>query len=106
LNYRWKDKALVELNVAVLHSFEEYGVSIWDHHTACESFMNFFYKEIEERGSVPADWIWLTPPISGSTTPVFHQEMILYFTKPNLRGGENYWESYNWKYVYPLLSIF
>ena len=33
----WRDRALVELNIAVLHSFKEDGVSIVDHHTALSS---------------------------------------------------------------------
>ena len=31
----WKDRALVELNVAVLYSFARSGITIVDHHTAC-----------------------------------------------------------------------
>lgn len=34
----WKDKALIELNIAVLHSFKEQGVNIVDHHTAAQQF--------------------------------------------------------------------
>jgi nitric-oxide synthase len=30
----WKDRALIEINAAVLHSFREDGVAIVDHHTA------------------------------------------------------------------------
>lgn len=41
----WKDRALVELNVAVLHSFKKAGVSIVDHHTAAAQFALF-----EQRG--------------------------------------------------------
>ena len=35
----WKDRALAELNTAVLHSFSEHGVSIIDHHSASSQFM-------------------------------------------------------------------
>jgi nitric oxide synthase oxygenase domain/subunit len=31
----------------------------------------------------PADWIWIVPPMSASTTQVFHQEMALYNLKPS-----------------------
>ncbi|MGO4274191.1 nitric oxide synthase oxygenase, partial [Paenibacillus sp. TAF58] len=37
----WRDKALVELNIAVLHSFQEQGVAIVDHHTAAKQFQRF-----------------------------------------------------------------
>jgi nitric-oxide synthase, bacterial len=68
----WKDRALVELNVAVLSSFASHGVTIVDHHTASRQFM--LHDELEERAgrTVPAHWVWLVPPISGSTSPIFH----------------------------------
>jgi nitric oxide synthase oxygenase domain/subunit len=42
----WKDRAMVEMNVAVLHSYQSAGVSIVDHHSATESFMTFFKSEV------------------------------------------------------------
>jgi nitric-oxide synthase len=73
----WKDRALVELNVAVVHSFDKAHVSIVDHHSASETFMFHFESETKNRGFIPCDWVWLTPPISGSTSPIFHQGMIV-----------------------------
>src|SRR5690606_18094832 len=35
----WKDRALLELNVAVLHSYKKAGVSMVDHHAASREFM-------------------------------------------------------------------
>ena len=35
----WKDRALVELNAAVLHSFAMDGVTMVDHHTASRQFV-------------------------------------------------------------------
>lgn len=35
------------------------------------------------RSGCPADWVWIVPPMSGSVTPVFHQEMALYFLSPS-----------------------
>lgn len=69
----WKDRALVELNRAVLYSYEKAGVTIVDHHTAAEQFVNF--EQLEQRNSreLTADWSWITPPMSSSTTPVFHR---------------------------------
>lgn len=32
-------------------------------------------------GHCPADWVWLVPPISGSLSPIFHQEMLNYTVK-------------------------
>lgn len=35
------------------------------------------------RSGCPADWIWIVPPMSSSITPVFHQEMALYYLRPS-----------------------
>lgn len=69
----WKDRALVEINTAVLHSFREAGVAIVDHHTASAQFMQHVAKEEKCGRKVPGDWSWLVPPMSGSTCPVFHR---------------------------------
>lgn len=79
----WKDTVVLETNKAVLYSFQKAGVTSWDHHTASESFMQFFAAENETRGGCPADWLWLVPPLSSSTSPLFHQEMAFYFLKPS-----------------------
>ncbi|MFI6600319.1 nitric oxide synthase oxygenase [Nonomuraea sp. NPDC050536] len=69
----WRDHALVELNVAVLHSFEQAGVTMTDHHTESRRFLTHLARE-EKAGRVcPADWSWIVPPISGGATPVFHR---------------------------------
>lgn len=68
----WKDRALVELNVAVLHSFREAGVSIVDHHTAAQQFMTFSRNEEKEGREVTGRWSWLIPPLSPALTPIFH----------------------------------
>lgn len=68
----WKDKALVELNVAVLHSFREHGVSIVDHHTAAQQFKMFQRNESKEDRQVAGRWSWLIPPLSPATTGIFH----------------------------------
>lgn len=130
----WKDKAAVEVNVAVLHSFQVWGrahglqrpcqgrcwcqgsvlggaqglpvltapgrgrpaltpdpgqqvakVTIVDHHAATESFVKHLETEVQARGGCPADWVWLVPPLSGSLTPVFHQEMVNYLLFPAFR---------------------
>ncbi|MGW1893699.1 nitric oxide synthase oxygenase [Streptomyces sp. NPDC002004] len=69
----WKDRALVELNRSVLHSFDTAGVTVADHHT--ESLRFLTHLEREQRGgrTVGADWAWIVPPISGCATPVFHR---------------------------------
>lgn len=68
----WKDRALVELNVAVLSSFAKYGVTIVDHHTASRQFLLHEQQEKQAGRVIPAHWVWLVPPISGSASPLFH----------------------------------
>ncbi|XP_066248100.1 nitric oxide synthase isoform X2 [Euwallacea similis] len=93
----WKDKAMVECNLAVLHSFQEKGVTIVDHHTASESFMKHLENEVRLRNGCPADWVWIVPPLSGSATPVFHQEMALYYLKPAYEYQDPAWKCHIWK---------
>lgn len=60
-------------------------VTIVDHHAATVSFMKHLENEQKARGGCPADWAWIVPPISGSLTPVFHQEMVNYVLSPAFR---------------------
>ncbi len=46
----WKDKTLVEVNIAVLHSYQSHNITIVDHHTASESFMKHYENECKIRG--------------------------------------------------------
>lgn len=43
---------------------------------------NYIVTDINRSGC-PSDWIWIVPPMSSSITPVFHQEMALYYLKPS-----------------------
>ncbi len=70
----WKDSALLELNIAVLHSFKKQGVRMMDHHSLSEFFLKFDQEEEKQNRDVHADWTWLVPPISGSSTEIFHME--------------------------------
>ncbi|GAA4872524.1 nitric oxide synthase oxygenase [Kitasatospora terrestris] len=69
----WRDRALVELNVAVLHSFQEAGVTMADHHTESERFLRHIAQEERLGRPTPADWSWIVPPVSGGLTPVYHR---------------------------------
>ncbi|MFF5080041.1 nitric oxide synthase oxygenase [Actinoplanes sp. NPDC000266] len=79
----WKDRALVELNRAVLHSFERAGVRMSDHHTESERFLKHIENEQRAGRRVPADWTWIVPPMSGGVTPVFHRYYDEADLKPN-----------------------
>lgn len=66
----------------MLHS-QSCKVTIVDHHSATESFMKHMENEYRVRGGCPGDWVWIVPPMSGSITPVFHQEMLNYRLTPS-----------------------
>ncbi|XP_030892752.1 nitric oxide synthase, brain, partial [Leptonychotes weddellii] len=93
----WKDQALVEINIAVLYSFQSDKVTIVDHHSATESFIKHMENEYRCRGGCPADWVWIVPPMSGSITPVFHQEMLNYRLTPSFEYQPEPWNTHVWK---------
>nr|QNG40941.1 nitric oxide synthase [Placozoa sp. H4] len=88
----WRDKAIVELNRAVMYSFLKHKVTMVDHHTASNSFIQHLQNEQKLRGGCPADWVWIVPPISGSMTKVYHQEMLNYKIKPCFEYQEDPWK--------------
>lgn len=79
----WKDKAMTELNVAVLHSFSTAGVTITDHHTESDRFLRHLEREERHGRSCPADWTWIVPPAAPSATPVFHRYYQFFDQTPN-----------------------
>ncbi|XP_078670170.1 nitric oxide synthase 1-like [Branchiostoma floridae x Branchiostoma belcheri] len=93
----WKDAVLVEVNIAVLHSFQRSNATIMDHHTASESFMKHLENEQRLRGGCPSDWVWIVPPMSASLTEVFHQEMANYHVRPSFEYQEDAWLVHLWR---------
>ncbi|SDK92368.1 nitric-oxide synthase [Paenibacillus sp. OK060] len=89
----WKDRALVELNVAVLHSFKKAGVSIVDHHTAAAQFALFEQREEKAGRELTGDWVWLIPPVSPATTHIFHSSYRNEIVKPNFFYGDHSYTS-------------
>jgi nitric-oxide synthase, bacterial len=81
----WKDRAVTELNAAVLHSYETSGVRIADHHTESERFVTHLERERRHGRRCPANWSWIVPPTAGSTTPVFHRACDDFDASPNFR---------------------
>lgn len=75
----WKDRALLELMVAVQHSFDRAGVTMADHHTESERFLQHVAREEAAGRRCPADWSWIVPPVSGGLTPVYHR----YYDEPD-----------------------
>ena len=79
----WKDRALLELNAAVLYSFKKAGATLVDHHTASVEFMRFVKQEEQLDRVAYGDWSWIVPPMSGAACPVFHREYVNEEVKPN-----------------------
>jgi nitric-oxide synthase len=79
----WKDKALSELNLAVLHSFNAAGVTITDHHTEAARFLKHVEREERRGRRCPAEWSWIVPPAASSATPVFHRYYDTFDQTPN-----------------------
>ena len=70
----WRDRAIIELNRAVLYSFDRDAVKIGDHHALSRQFEKFCKNEADANRTITGDWTWLIPPISASQTPTFSQE--------------------------------
>lgn len=88
----WKDKALIVLNEAVLHSFKSAGVTLTDHHSASEQFMKFMRNEELNGRRITGDWSWLVPPMSASALRVFHREYDDTVVSPNYHYSKDAWK--------------
>jgi len=88
----WRDRALIELNVAVLHSFHKLGVAMVDHHTASRHFVRHEEAEQQAGRDVPGDWTWLVPPISGSASPIWPRPYTKVTQKPAYLYQKSAWE--------------
>lgn len=89
----WRDHALLVLNEAVLHSFEQDGVKLVDHHQATAEFEQFCTIEQRHGREVSADWSWIVPPTAASATPVFHRTYPLHPQLPNLLPQVPAWQT-------------
>jgi nitric-oxide synthase len=83
----WRDRALLELNEAVLFSYAEDQVYIVDHHTASAAFLTYFDREETAGREVPTDWAWINPPMSPSAVGTFHRTFAV--PDPEIRPSFN-----------------
>lgn len=90
----WKDRALLVLNEAVLHSFERDGVRMVDHHQASREFLAHCEREQAQGHPVQAEWSWIVPPLSASATGVFHRLFPLQPRLPNLLPQVEAWKDH------------
>ena len=87
----WIDRALLEMNVAVNYSFAMAKVTLIDHHMAAQHFMSHVEREEKAGREITGQWSWLVPPMSGSTTPVFHRGYRNTIIKPNFFDQKELW---------------
>ena len=52
----WRDLAMSEIGVAILHSFASLGFALTDHHTMLSGFWDWYNKEKKNRGYCPGNW--------------------------------------------------
>jgi nitric-oxide synthase len=88
----WRDKALLLLNEALLHSFDRDGVKISDHHSIGHEFLEFCRNE-QKAGREPyGKWMWLVPPVSSSTSVLYQEPFRDAAIKPAFRYQRAAWE--------------
>ena len=87
----WRDRAFLELNVAILHSFQQARVTLVDHQTASRQFMIHDLREKRAGRECPAQASWIVPAAGGSTTPVWHHEMRDFLLKPSYLYAADRW---------------
>ena len=54
----WIDRALLEMNAAVIHSFAMAKVSLVDHHMAARHFMRHIGREEKAQRAITGQWNW------------------------------------------------
>ena len=82
----WRDRALVELTRAVIHSYRVAGVYMVDHHTVAKQFIDHIDRESKAGRECPTDWSWVNPPMSSGLTPTFHR----YYDAPDMDIRPNF----------------
>ncbi len=88
----WRDKAMLMLHEAVLHSYDRAGVKMADHHNVCHEFLEFCRNE-QVAGREPyGKWMWLVPPFSSSATPLYQEPFRDVSIKPAYRYQKAVWE--------------
>jgi nitric-oxide synthase len=56
--------------------------------------MEFTAREMKAGRAVSADWSWIVPPMSGSVTPVFHQQWSDLHVLPDFVSQPKAWENF------------
>lgn len=88
----WKDRALVDLTTAVIHSFDAAQVTVVEHHFASRQFVKHEMREASAGRATPGQWELLVPPIGGSATPVWERRYETAILRPNFFPQSPPWQ--------------
>lgn len=87
----WRDRAALEMNVAVIHSFQKAKVTLVDHQSAAQQFLTHDQREKKAGRECPADYGWVMPPAGGSACPVWHHQMRDFYLEPAYHHAADRW---------------
>ena len=88
----WRDRVALELNIAILHSFQKAKVTIVDHQTASRQFLTHDLREKRAGRECPGDWGWVVPATGGSACPVWHHQMRDFYLEPAYHHAADRWD--------------
>lgn len=87
----WRDRVALEMNIAVLHSFQKAKVTMVDHQSAAQQFLTHDQREKRAGRECPADYGWVVPPAGGSACPVWHHQMRDFYLEPAYHHAADRW---------------
>lgn len=87
----WRDKAMVLINEAVLHSFDRDGVKLSDHHAIGHEFLEFCRNEQKSGREPYGKWMWLVPPGASSASVLYQEPFRDVAIKPAFRYQKPAW---------------
>ncbi|MEG4346062.1 nitric oxide synthase oxygenase [Microcoleus sp. A003_D6] len=76
-----------------VYSFKKHNVRMLDHHAMGDYFMKFFEGEKKLGRPLYADWGWIIPPVSGSTSGAGPIELDNRILKPNYLYQPEPWKT-------------
>ena len=88
----WRDRVALELNIAILHSFQKAKVTMVDHQTASRQFLTHDLREKRAGRECPGDWGWVVPATGGSACPVWHHQMRDFYLEPAYHHSADRWD--------------
>jgi nitric-oxide synthase len=79
----WRQRALIEVDAAVLWSFRQAGAKISSPDQEAHRFVSHLEREEGAGRAVPGDWSWMISPIAPVLLPTYHR----YYSPPGPAVG-------------------